>query len=154
MKIIIAIVGCLFASGLMAETAHFSTFGITIPDQWIQEMEPGPADNWGSTLRLTSPNGEGVLKVTTFEAPLVISQERLRNLTNVPQTVPLKWQNWGDLNGFQYDYSVRDNSFRQWWLTTEQTVVIFVYEYKKDAGGVDSTVLDKVVRSITAANIQ
>ena len=78
----------------------------------------------------------------------------MRNLTNVPQTVPLKWQNWGDLNGFQYDYSVRDNSFRQWWLTTEQTVVIFVYEYKKDAGGVDSTVLDKVVRSITAANIQ
>ena len=38
-KIIIAIVGCLFASGLMAETAHFSTFGITIEVILVDEMD-------------------------------------------------------------------------------------------------------------------
>ena len=63
--------------------------------------------------------------------------------------MPLKWQNWGDLAGFQYDYSEGEHSFRQWWLTIERTVVFVVYQYEEDVGGIDSTVIDATVRSMT-----
>jgi hypothetical protein len=112
-KILITIIGCLMASSLMAETARFSSFGITVPDQWTHEIEAGLGGSWGSTLRLASPRGAGVVKITTFEAPTKITQDRLRNLTNVPHSVPLKWQHWGELAGFQYDYSEGEHSFRQ-----------------------------------------
>jgi hypothetical protein len=149
-KILITLIGCLMAGSLMAETAHFSSFGITVPDQWTHETETGSGEGWGSTLRLASPRGEGIVKITTFEAPTEVTQDRLRNLTNVEQSVPLKWQSWGELAGFQYDYSEGEHSFRQWWLTSEHTIVFVVYQYEGGGSSIDSSVLDRTVRSIAS----
>jgi hypothetical protein len=140
------------ASSLMAETARFSSFGITVPDQWTQKIEAGSGESWGSTLRLAPPGGEGVLDIRTFEAGAKLTQDRLRNLTNVAHSVPLTWENWGDLAGFQYDYSEGEYSFRQWWLTSDGTVVFVVYQYEGDGGGFDATVLDLTVDSIRSVS--
>ncbi len=136
----------------MAETARLSTFSIAVPDQWTQTIQASSVQSWGSTLSLVPPGGEGVMLITTFEAPGKITQEKLRNLTNVEHSVPLKWQNWGDLAGFQYDYSEGEHSFRQWWLTSEHTVVFVVYQYEGDGSSIDSSVLDRAVRSIASVS--
>jgi hypothetical protein len=140
------------ASGLMAETARLSTFSIAVPDQWTQTIQASSRQSWGSTLSLVPPGGEGVMLITTFEAPGKITQEKLRNLTNVEHSVPLKWQNWGDLAGFQYDYSEGKHSFRQWWLTNEKAAVFVVYQYENDGGGIDSSVINTTVRSIRSVS--
>ena len=138
----------------MADTAFFSTFEITVPDQWTWSVAAGLGGSWGSILSLHSPGGEGILKVTSFEAPGEVTEGVLRNLTNVSHSVPLKWHSWGDLAGFQYDYSEGGQSFRQWWLTSEQTVVFVSYQYDPETDGIDSLVIDATVRSITSVSPQ
>ena len=152
MKKIVAIIGCLIAGSSIADNAFFSTFEIAVPDQWTHSVEAGPGGSWGSILSLYPPDGEGVLKVMSFEAPGEVTVDVLRNLTNVAHTIPLKWHNWGELAGFQYDYIEGGQSFRQWWLTTEQTVVFVVYQYDAEIDGIDPAVVDATVRSITSAS--
>jgi hypothetical protein len=138
----------------MAETALFSTFEIDIPDQWARSVETGPGESWGSTLSLHPPGVEDVLKLSSFKIPWEVTESRLRNLTNVPYSVPLMWDSWGDLAGFQYDYSEGGQSFRQWWLTSDRVVVIVSYQYDSETDGIDSVVIDAVVRSITSLSPQ
>ncbi len=138
----------------MADTAFFSTFEIAVPDQWTWSVEAGPGGSWGSILSLHPPGGEGILKVMSFEAPGEVTEGVLRNLTNVAHSVPLKWHSWGDLAGFQYDYSEDGHSYRQWWLKSERIVVIVSYQYDSETDGIDSVVIDAVVRSITSLSPQ
>ena len=151
---ILAIITCLMASNSMANTAFFSTFEIDIPDQWTRSIEAGPSESMGSILSLHPPGVEDVMKVMSFNIPGEVTESRLRNLTNVPYSVPLIWNSWGDLAGFQYDYSEGEQSFRQWWLTSERIVVIVSYQYDSETDGIDSAVIDAMVRSITSLSPQ
>ncbi len=151
-KKVLAIIACLIASNSMAGTTFFSNFEIDIPDQWTRSVEAGPRESWGSTLSLHPPGVEDVLKVMSFKTPGEVTESRLRNLTNVPYSVPLIWDSWGDLAGFQYDYLEGGQSFRQWWLTSDRIVVIVSYQYDSETDGIDSVVIDALVRSITSLN--
>ena len=151
---ILAIITCLMASNSMANTAFFSTFEIDIPDQWTRSIEAGPSESMGSILSLHPPGVEDVMKVMSFNIPGEVTESRLRNLTNVPYSVPLIWHSWGDLAGFQYDYSEDGHSYRQWWLKSEWIVVIVSYQYDSETDGIDSAVIDAMVRSITSLSPQ
>ena len=154
LKIILAITACMMANSSMSGTAFFSTFEIDIPDQWTRSVDVGSRESWGSTLNLHPPGTEDVLKVMSFTPPGEVTESRLRNLTNVPYSVPLMWDSWGDLAGFQYDYSEDGHSYRQWWLKSERIVVIVSYQYDSETDGIDSTVIDAMVRSITSLSPQ
>ena len=138
----------------MAGNAFFSTFKIDIPDPWTRSVEAGPSESVGSILSLHPPGVEDVLKVMSFKTPGEVTESRLRNLTNVAHSVPLKWHSWGDLAGFQYDYSEGGQSYRQWWLTSDRIVVIVSYQYDSETDGIDSAVIDAMVRSITSLSPQ
>ena len=138
----------------MADTAFFSNFEIAVPDKWTRSVEAGPGASWGSILRLHPPGGNDILRVMSIKAPGEVTEDVLRNLTNVAHSVPLTWNSWGDLAGFQYDYSEGGQSFRQWWLTSEQTVVFVSYQYDSEADGIDSAVIDATVRSIRSVGPQ
>ena len=148
MKYIFAIVISLMMTSLNAETLSFPSFQIEIQDGWEHTIETGPGDNWGSVVSLSHPNGVGGLKILPYDAPAV-SQDRLRNLTNVDLSVPLTWQNWGDYSGYQYDYLERGSFYRQWWLTNERTIIFITYQCDPESKDIETEEIDNIVRSIT-----
>ncbi len=147
MKYIIAIVISLMMTSLNAETLSFPSFQIEIQDGWEHTIETGPGDHWGNVISLSHPNGVGGLKILPYDAPAV-SQDRLRNLTNVDLSVPLTWQNWGDYSGYQYDYLERGSFYRQWWLTNERTILFITYQCDSGSRETEIEEIDNIVRSI------
>ena len=93
--------------------------------------------------------GEGVLKVHSFSAPIDVSEDRLRNLTNVDRSTPLTLQDWGDFSGYQYDYAERGSFFRQWWLVNQRTMMFIVYESRVELDDALSAEIDSIVISMT-----
>ena len=88
-----------------------------------------------------------MLTLQSWVAPADVSNDALRNLTNVEPT-KLEWLEWGDLSGYQYSYTERGSFYKQWWLTNERTVLFVVYECDADAQGIEIEVIDKMVNSI------
>jgi len=93
--------------------------------------------------------GDGVLKVHSFSAPIDVSEDRLRNLTNVDRSTPLTLQDWGDFSGYQYDYAERGSFFKQWWLLNQRTMMFIVYESRVEPTAAESEAVDRMVSSMT-----
>ncbi len=83
MKYILAIIIYAMMTSLNAETLSFPSFQIEIQDGWGHTIETLPGDNWGSVISLSHPNGVGSLKILPFDAPAVVSEDILRNITNL-----------------------------------------------------------------------
>jgi len=145
----IAIVGITTISN--AETLSFPSFWIEVEDGWVHNIERGPqADHeWGDLINIYHPNGSGILKMQSYSTPDFVSQEILRNMTNVDLTTPLTWQKWGDYWGYQYNYLERDSFYRQWWLTNKRTIILIVYESNTESKDIEIDEINKIVNSIT-----
>jgi hypothetical protein len=124
---------------------------VEIEDGWVHSVDTAaeaPAD-FGSTVSIQHPNGNGVLKIRTYRAPQPVTIEQLRNMTNVDLSMPLTWQSWGDYKGYQYDYAEGDLFFRQWWLVNDRSMIFIVYEGQQQSSRVEIEEINSVVRSIT-----
>ena len=79
----IAIVGITTISN--AETLSFPSFWIEVEDGWVHSIERGPQaqHEFGDLISIYHPNGNGILKMQFYSTPDFVSQERLRNMTNV-----------------------------------------------------------------------
>jgi hypothetical protein len=149
MKYIPAIIIFTMTANLNAETLSFPSFQIEIQDSWERSIETRPGDNWGSVISLNHPNGVGSLKILPFDAPAVVSEDILRNLTNLNSSIPLTWQDWGDYSGYQYDYLERGSFYRQWWLTNKRTIIFITYQCDPESKDIETEEIDNIVRSIT-----
>ena len=149
MKYIPAIIIFTMTANLNAETLSFPSFQIEIQDSWERSIETRPGDNWGSVISLNHPNGVGSLKILPFDAPAVVSEDILRNITNLNSSILLSWQNWGDYSGYQYDYLERGSFYRQWWLTNERTIIFITYQCDPESKDIETEEIDNIVRSIT-----
>ena len=145
----IAILGITTSS--YAETLSFPSFRIQVEDGWVHSIERGPQVHHevGELISIYHPNGKGILKIQSYSAPDLVSEEILRNMTNVASSTPLIWQNWGDYSGYQYDYLERGSFYRQWWLSIESTIVFFVYESNTESKNIEIDEINKIVNSIT-----
>ena len=152
MKYILAIVIFVMTTSLNAETLSFPSFQIEIQDGWEHTIETGPGDNWGSVISLSHPNGVGSLKILPFDAPAVVSEDILRNMTNVEFSVLLTWKNWGDYSGYQYDYFERASFYRQWWLANETGIIFIVYESNTESKDIEIDEINKIIDSIAVNN--
>jgi len=154
MKLLLAIVIFGITTRSHAETLSFPSFRIEVEDGWVHSVERGPQANpeWGELISVYYPDGNGILKIRSFNAPDFVSKEILRNLTNVAASTPLIWQNWGDYSGYQYDYLERDSFYRQWWLAIEKTIIFFVYESNTESKDIEIDEINKIVDSITVNN--
>ena len=151
MKNIAAIIISAMATGLNAETLSFPSFRIEVEDGWVYSIERGPQahQDWGDLISIYHPNGVGILKVGSYSAPDFVSQEILRNMTNVDFSKPLTWQNWGDYSGYQYKYLERGLFYRQWWLVNERTIIFITYNCDPESKDIETDEIDKIVNSIT-----
>ena len=152
MKNLFAIIIFAMTSSLNAETLSFSSFRIEIPDGWEHSILNGPGEEfWGRVISLLHVDGVGILKMGSYDASAV-SQDRLRNMTNVEFSIPLAWQNWGDYSGYQYDYLERGSFYRQWWLTNQRTILFITYQCDPELKDIETAEIDKIVRSLTVNN--
>jgi ABC-type Fe2+-enterobactin transport system substrate-binding protein len=152
MKNVVAIIIVAMATSLNAETLSFPSFGIEIPNGWEHSIENGPGYDQRSVISLRHPNGVGSLKMLSYDAPVVVSKDRLRNMTNVDSSTSLTWKNWGDYSGYQYDYLERGTFYRQWWLVSERTLVLITYQCDPESKDIEAEEIDKIVGSITVGN--
>ena len=134
-------------TSLNAETLFFPSFQIEIQDGWEHSIENGSGSDSRSVISLRDPSGVGILKMGSYYASAV-SQDRLRNMTNVELSIPLTWQNWGDYSGYQYDYLERGSFYRQWWLTNERTILFITYQCDPESKDIETEEIDNIVRSI------
>lgn len=66
-----------------------------VHDDWKNTVEARPG---GKLVRLQPVGADEQLKVTSYEVPQVITEDRPRTMTNVDERVPLTWQQWGFRN--------------------------------------------------------
>ncbi len=150
MKTILAIIVSTITTSLYAETLSFPSFQIDIQDSWERSIENRPGDDSRNMVSLRHPNGVGILKIGSYDALTVVSQDILRNMTNLESSIPLTWQNWGDYSGYQYDYLERGSFYRQWWLTREGTIIFITYQCDPESKDIETEEIDNIVRSIMA----
>ena len=145
----IAIFGMTMSSN--AETLAFPSFRIEVEDGWAHSIERGPqaSPEWGDQISIYPPDGNGILKMLSWNAPDMVSKDILRNMTNVELSTPLFLQNWGDYSGYQYDYLERGSFYRQWWLVNERTIIFFVYKSNTESKDIEIDEINKIVNSIT-----
>ena len=150
MKLILLITLILLGCNLSAENIdNLITVGaaeFAIPEGWHHDKEM----NAGRlVVNVYHPDSQGVLKLSSMKLPSPTTVERLRNLTNVDLSLDLEWQTWGDYSGYQYDYSEKGKSFRQWWLMNEEEILFLVYKIDDGAGAdADNVVINGIVASI------
>jgi hypothetical protein len=151
MKPLLAIAIFGITTSSYAETLSFPTFRIQVEDGWVHSIERGAQAHHevGELISIYHPNGNGILKILSYSAPDLVSEEILRNMTNVASSTPLIWQNWGDYSGYQYDYLERGSFYRQWWLAIERTIIFFVYESNTESKNIEIDEINKIVNSIT-----
>lgn len=146
----VAIAFIAMATSLHAKTLSFSSFQMEIPADWEHSIENNPGNNWHNVFELHHPDRTGSLKCLSYDAPVVVGKEELRNMTNVDASIPLTWQQWGDYSGYQYDYLERDSFYRQWWLVNGRAMIFITYQNDPESKDSDTEEIDKLVRSITA----
>lgn len=141
---------CGFISTACAETLLFTSFQIELDDNWMHSSESGPQANsaLGDSIKLYHPHRDGTLSLQTYNAPDVVSNERLRNLTNVDSSTPLALQYWGEFSGYQYDYSEGGSFYRQWWLANERTILFIVYDTMSEPSDIEIDEINKIVTSV------
>ena len=154
MKYILAMILTAMTTSINAETLSFPSFKIEIQDGWEHSIENDSGDDRKSVISLRHPNGVGILKMQSYDALAVVSEDRLRNLTNLESSIPLAWQNWGDYSGYQYNYVESDSYYRQWWLTHGRTIVFVVYQCDPESKDIEAEEIDKIVRSISLGSAQ
>lgn len=140
------------ASSLKAETLSFPSFQIDVPAGWKRSVEDRPGYDRGSVVSLSHPDSSGSLTILAYEAPAGVSQDRLRNMTNIDASTPLTWQKWGDFYGYQYDYMESGSLYRQWWLVNEYGMLFITYQCDSELKDSDTEVIDNIVRSIVVRN--
>ena len=137
-----------------AESLSFPSFLIEIPDGWEQSIENGPNENSVGVIGLRDRNGAGILRMRSYDAPGAVSEDRLRNLTNLDLSTPLAWEHWGDYAGYQHSYTENGVFYRQWWIANERTILFITYQCDPKSRDIETAVIDKIVHSITVNNTQ
>jgi hypothetical protein len=138
--------------GALAESVSVGAFQIEIEDGWVHLIEPASASDpsRGGSIRIHNPNGPGVLDIGSLASPGPVQPEVLRNLTNLPATIPLTLQRWGDFSGYQHDYVEGASFVRQWWLVNDSAVIFVTYKCSVEMSGLETDAINAMVRSLSA----
>jgi len=129
-----------------SKTTSLGSFEIAIPKGWQYVTATRP--NQQVVTRISHPDKDGVMQIgSVISFPGKPTQNRMRLLTNLDSSVDLTWQKWGNLSGYQYDYTEAGKFYRQWWLTHHNKIMLVVYSSKLKDESLRN-VIDEMVRSL------
>lgn len=145
---IVAILLIAAASSPHAWTLDLHRFRIDVPDGWTHSIKKSTGEEWGDLVTLRPLHEDGDLKIMSYHAPVAITQDRLRSMTNVDRRITLAWQHWGEFAGYQYAYEELGSLHLQWFLVNGKTLLLVTYQgdpTTKDRVAAD---LDQMIRSL------
>ncbi len=132
-----------------SKAISLGSFEIALPEGWQHEIETQP--NKQVVTQIFHPDKDGVLQnPSTMHAPRKPTKNIIRSMTNVDSSVDLTWQKWGELSGYQYDYTEADKFYRQWWLTHHNKIMFVVYSSKVKDESLRN-VIDEMVKSLVVS---
>ena len=141
-------ISLIAASNLTAGTLVQPLYSIDFPDDWTYSVEARTGEGWSNLVTFSRVDEDGHLKIISYHAPVEITEERLRSMTNVDARVTLTWQQWGDFIGYQYAYEEHGSYYLQWFLVNGKTLLLITYQgelIKKDSVDAD---LVPMIRSL------
>ncbi len=125
------------------------SFEIAMPQGWQHETVTQP--NKQVVTQIFHPDKDGVLQIgSIMHLPRKPTQNRIRLMTNVDSSVDLTWQKWGELSGYQYDYTEAGKFYRQWWPTHHNKIMFLVYSSKVKDESLRN-VIDEMVKSLAVS---
>ena len=130
-----------------SENVSVGPFELAIPVGWQYEKVTQP--NKQVVTQIFHPDKDGVFQIGSIVSlPGTPTQSRMRLLTNLDSTLDQPWKKWGELSGYQYEYTEAGRFYRQWWLTHHNKVLFVVYSSKVKDESLRS-VIDEMVKSLT-----
>ena len=139
------------ASNLTAGTLVQPFYSIDFPDGWTYSIEPSTGDNWSDLVTFRRADTDDHLKIISYHAPIAVTEERLRSMTNVDARIRLTWQQWGDFAGYQYAYEEQGSYYLQWFLVNEKTLLLVTYQGDPITKDSVTTDLAPMIRSLTTS---
>ena len=133
------------------ELLSLGLFTIALPDGWHHTKETQP--NKQVVTQIFHPDKDGVLQIISIDVPRKPTQNNIRNITNIDSSVDLTWQKWGELSGYQYDYTEAGKFYRQWWLTNHNKIMFVVYSSKVKNDSLRN-VIDEMVKSLAVTGLR
>ena len=86
------------------------------------------------------------ISVNAFQIEIEDGWEHL----NLPLTIPLTLQRWGDFSGYQHDYVEGASFLRLWWLANDSVVIFVAYKCGVEMQEHETEAIDAMVRSLSA----
>lgn len=146
-QVLVAAVFLISTSLLNAETIETNVYTVVSPDNWRIER----IDRETSRIALYPTETFTRLQIAArnLDDVLMVSQEWLRDYTSLDPAIVLTWENWGELAGYSYQYEVRLQQRRTWWLTDGRQVLMATFSTVMD-DRIDphQDNLEKIIRSI------
>ena len=150
MKTFLAAMTWGLVANAAATTLDLNSLLVELSSGWVHSIEDvAPAGSeFGNRISIRRPDGIGVLRLQAYTAPAPISDEVLRRLTNVPDSVPLVKGQWGDFSGYRHDYVEGDLFHRAWWLVHDENAVFINYQCDADQRQIEIDQVEEIVRSL------
>ena len=137
------------SNGRESKAIFLGSFEIAIPEGWQYETKTQP--NKQVVTQIFHPDKDGVLQIgSIMHLPGKPTQNMIRRLTNLDSSLDLTWQKWGELSGYQYDYTEAGKFYRQWWLTHHNKIMFVVYSSKVKDESLRN-VIDEMVKSLAVS---
>ena len=142
-------ISLIAASNLPAGTLVQPLYNIDFPDNWTHSIEASPGEDWSNLVTFRRDDEAGHLRIISFHAPVEVTQERLRTMTNIDAGVTLTWQKWGDFAGYQHAYEEQGSYYLQWFLVDKKTLLLITYQGEPITMDGVVTDIDTMIRSLT-----
>jgi hypothetical protein len=133
------------SAGNQSKAVAIESFKIAIPHSWGYSTS-GP--DGVVSMSIFPPGSAGSLKLRALADIPPMTKEILRNLTNVDTSIPLDWQSWGELGGYQHDYFENGKFYKQWWLTSQEEILFLVYS-SESQNNAEIELINQIVASLT-----
>ena len=104
--VFVLLISLVLGSSSSADTQTFFDLSIDTANGWTHRIEESKsaAEGMGQLITIFHPDAVGELRLLTYEAPALVDELRLRNLTNIDSSLQLVREEWGSFSGYQYSY--------------------------------------------------
>lgn len=120
-------------------------FSMLTPNSWTHQEATGPNSVKTIILRSKLPGSE--LRIKNLSTPTSITSQQLRLLTNVPESINLSLEKWGEYTGFNYENFENNTFYMHWWLTSQNDLLLATYSSTLENETEKETVI-KIISSI------
>ncbi len=118
---------------------------LAVPDGW--RLESGQQAGSTNTFTLNNVETGSELNINRMDMQGAIAAERLRALTNIPESIELPRVEFGEYSGFHHEYYEDGRSLMHWWLSSGNKLLIVSYTSNVNSA-IEIAIIKKIISSL------